>query len=66
MKTVSKEVVTRGRCGVLLLFNKWWGIELEEGYRKRNCLVGFFCFLFFLVYGRNVEAEYIWGVRSEE
>lgn len=66
MKTVSKEVVTRGRCGVLLLFSKWWELSLRKDIESKIAWWGFFCFFFFLVYGRNVEAEYIWGVCSEE
>ena len=35
-------MVARGRCGVLLLFNKWWGIELEEGHENVKFLGVFF------------------------
>lgn len=42
VKAIRKEVVARGRCGGLLLFNKWWGIELEEGCEKVKFLGVFF------------------------
>lgn len=59
MKAVRKEVVARGRYGVLLLFNKWLGIELEEGH-ERSVLT--WCVWFFpLECGRNVGDEYIQG-----
>lgn len=41
-------------------------LSLRKDIESKIAWWGFFCFFFFLVYGRNVEAEYIWGVCSEE
>lgn len=60
VEAMRKEVVARGRSGVLLLFNSGWELSLRKDIKKVQ-LLGVFGF-FPLECGRNVGDEYILGL----